>query len=154
MLHLDKFLVSIGSNAHVSYRKKSKAFVANIWSKKIVLDLRKLKFYRRKSETQTFPEINDNLYSHFLRGLFDGDGCINDVMIEFTGSNDCINKIKEILMSKFLLNDSKVWNRGKFLHGVRWSKNRIQILDYLYNEATVYLDRKYEKYINYSRKCR
>jgi hypothetical protein len=49
-----------------------------ICSKKISESLNKLGVYQSKSFTVDLPKIKKELYSHLLRGLFDGDGYIGE----------------------------------------------------------------------------
>lgn len=48
-----------------------------IASKEIVNDLNNLGIYSNKSFTATMPNISDEFFWHFIRGIFDGDGSIN-----------------------------------------------------------------------------
>lgn len=45
-------------------------------SKQMFDDLQRLGVEPNKSLTCTFPNINEELLPHFIRGLFDGDGCV------------------------------------------------------------------------------
>ena len=56
----------------------------------------------RKSIVCKMPNIQDKLYSHFLRGYFDGDGCItkgkkNGWHFSIVGGRDILNTFKEYL---------------------------------------------------------
>ena len=53
------------------------SFVLTIHSKKISTDLTALGVMQNKTFKITFPDINKDLFSHFIRGYFDGDGCIS-----------------------------------------------------------------------------
>lgn len=61
----------------VEERNKTLFYKIVIYSKTIYKDLLKLGLIPHKSLTIEFPNyIPDNLLSHFIRGLFDGDGCV------------------------------------------------------------------------------
>src|SRR3989344_1919719 len=51
-------------------------FKLRIGSHKIYNDLFRLGLYPNKSLTVKFPRIPKKYFSHFVRGYFDGDGCI------------------------------------------------------------------------------
>ena len=57
--------------------KGSKLFYRiDLKSKQMFEDLQRLGVEPNKSLTCTFPNINKDLMPHFIRGLFDGDGCV------------------------------------------------------------------------------
>jgi len=113
-----------------------------------------------KTFTFKFPEtIPEHLIRHFMRGYFDGDGCLSIKNITpqcyyLSASKQIIYDFKEIIDNigitstrmDILERDGcatiwRIWiNQGK-------DKNIVKFLNYLYKDATVYLDRKYEKYI-------
>lgn len=145
--HLKKFLLSVGSNAPLKYCDKTKSVKASIYSKDMVKDLRDLGFFRNKSETQTFPNIPKNLYSHFIRGIFDGDGSLSQDGIQFCGTKSMVGSIKRILDENLNIKNSPIIEVGNTLNIINWFKNRHLILDYIYKDSSVHLDRKYEKYL-------
>lgn len=147
--HLENFLISIKSNSKVKYIKN--AAVISIYSKELVSDLRDLGFFHNKSQTQTFPPIGEIYYSSFIRGMFDGDGCISKDSVSFCGTQSMIKSIKVIMESRFNLRDSPMSKVGAVMHIISWCQNRILILDFLYSgvEKELYLTRKYEKYLQF-----
>lgn len=117
-----------------------------------------------KSLILQFPNINifksKELIKHFIRGYWDGDGCLtygdkehNHIQISVLGTEDFLTKLKENLPLKFDYvlgyNNKKqsLITRTLQLNG----KNAFEICKYLYEDATVYLDRKYERYKEYCR---
>lgn len=108
----------------------------------------------RKSLTLKFPDIkifkSKDLIRHFIRGYFDGDGCLTyhkyikiiSPACEFIGTNNFLNAI---------IKYSKI--KGKFRHDKRHSdntwileynkENGIKLINYLYDKSTIYLDRKF-----------
>ncbi|MEK7665219.1 MAG: LAGLIDADG family homing endonuclease [Patescibacteria group bacterium] len=81
---------AMGSEHNINYRAPRKVTYSNgktyessgiyrlrIGSKKMFDDLIKLGLTPRKSLTIIFPNnIPDNCFRHFIRGYFDGDGCV------------------------------------------------------------------------------
>lgn len=112
-----------------------------------------------------FPDIPNYLYQHFIRGYFDGDGCFsvtkrnnrkspNSLTYQFNivGMPDFLLKVQDIIVQntgvKKLSLKVRKGNKAVTIHynGHNVCKS---ILDYLYKDASVYLNRKYEKYCKY-----
>lgn len=101
--------------------------------------------------------IPSNLIHHFIRGYFDGDGCIyinqktKCRYVTFTGSTDFINQIKLLLKENIEIgkgnisfrNESSTYNSTLSFGG---NVQSIKIRDFLYKDATIYLERKKEKF--------
>ncbi|MDS7057089.1 hypothetical protein NXG04_07305 [Klebsiella pneumoniae] len=164
--HLQKFLDAIGSNSNIRYiTKEHKIARIEIYSKKIVSDLRCLGFYKDKSKTQTYPSIPEEFHKHFIRGLFDGDGCISirernnprykgevDYSISFCGTLETMKTVQDIICKNCNVNINKVHSSNKYLKIIQWSgkQNAKKILDWIYEDSNIELDRKhilYKKHI-------
>jgi hypothetical protein len=112
-----------------------------------------------KSLTYKLPEkIPSNMFRHYLRGLFDGDGCICE---SFSNKNSITATLyTTITGSEFLIEDLYVrLNEILGIEGTIQSKPGCRVikyctnasfilLDYMYKDATIYLDRKYNMYKN------
>ena len=82
-------------------------FTFNVQNKTIYSDLRKLGIFPNKSLTMRLPEIPQEFAVDFIRGYFDGDGCIYEVKrkrptpgmeVDFaTGSSDFANQFTDLL---------------------------------------------------------
>ena len=119
----------------------------SIYSKKLVGDLKKLGIVNRKSTKDIytfFEHIPSNLMSHFIRGVFDGDGTIKK------SGQFCIYGRLEFLtiIKKHLLNSVSLSNLGVKKHGsiykITYSGNfnLLKIYNYIYKNSTIQLDRK------------
>jgi len=110
-----------------------------------------------------FPNwLNENLYSHFIRGYFDGDGGVqyyykNGLSVDFTGTENMILSIQDILIENCKLNKTKLRirhpERNNNIRSLNYcgNGNTKKIYDYIYNDASLYLKRKknkFEKYLN------
>lgn len=108
-----------------------------------------------KSLILTFPEnIDKNLYRHFIRGYLDGDGSISKNIKEkrtsFVGTEVFCKKAKEIIESELNIHcsicychDKNKPTRNLCIAG----KNQVKkFLDWIYSDANLYLDRKYQIY--------
>ena len=115
-----------------------------------------------KSLCMDFPDISDSLYRHFVRGLFDGDGSVcmkiinennHPVTTTITSTESVCQSIKTICEQYVGISpgiyDASCHNgvtKVIVFSGRNISK---RFLDWIYQDATIYLDRKYYRYINY-----
>jgi hypothetical protein len=118
----------------------------------------------RKSKKIIFPEwLNENLYRHFIRGLIDGDGCLSfpakqspvTILISTTKMNDFI---KSYLEQKFSIKSYKIKAFKQDIEQIYYLKiknyrqNSI-LLNWLYKDAEIYLDRKFKLYLKFKEKA-
>jgi hypothetical protein len=132
----------------------------NIYSQKMHTDLIKLGCTPKKSFTITFPTIDivpDHLMHHFIRGFMDGDGCIcitdeNKPRVDFTSALPFLEGLVAYLKLKLGLEITRFGGRNPDRDT---NTRNIQIggfpnvrllLDFLYKDATIFLNRKKEKY--------
>ena len=126
----------------------------HIKSNKIAEDLFKLGVVPRKTKILKMPVIPHELYTHLIRGYFDGDGSIwfdkqsNSYRIQIVGTKEVLESIKKIL----LLKDNKLreTNKGNNIYRLSYSGNVIvyNILSMLYKDSRIHLERKYLKYLD------
>lgn len=117
-------------------------------SKKVVQDLKKYGVVPRKSHIVRFPKnIDEGMIHHVVRGIFDGDGCICYNAISFYGSEYMMGDIKKILLKAINVNDNKIHN-GKtcFSFGFSSKKDVKSFYHYIYDDATIFLKRKKERF--------
>ena len=130
--------------------------------KELYQDLAKYGVVPRKSHKTYFPDIPEHLWSHFIRGVFDGDGCIslkNNIngslshsKFNIIGNFTLIKEIQNILISKCQINKTKLSVPNKTTPNIvsvvyGGNLNLIKIRDYLYKDCEdLYLIRKKEKF--------
>lgn len=126
-----------------------------IGSKKLCAHLINSGMIPRKSLTLEFPRLSKNLNRHFIRGYFDGDGCIyvntkknnHKTWSIYSGSKNFITELQKILEKELgitIYNNKQ--NNGYRVYGS--NKLSVQsIFDYIYKDASVYLERKYNKFL-------
>lgn len=169
IFHLKKFLKDIESNrlirSTIRYDDTTNAGIkyssmATVTSQQICNDLLKnFNITPRKSLTLQFPEqiFNHPLVHHFIRGYMDGDGSIgryeqnNHLCAKFAliGTKLFVEKCREILIREVGINkESKHIYPGKNCWKFDMGGNIvvIDILNYLYKDSTIYLDRKHQIY--------
>ena len=111
----------------------------------------------RKTETLNFPKnIPNTLIIHFIRGYFDGDGCLSFVtrkgirhlMSSFIGTKNILLGIQRVLgLSQKLHKASHVKNSSDFVFEFKIAKkDSVKILNILYNDSSIYLERKYKRF--------
>lgn len=129
-----------------------------IYSKKICTRLTELGCPRAKSFIIKYPEwINPDLNSHFIRGLFDGDGSLNkrqnnnEWKFSLVTTKECGKKIIQIIQEatgqtlKFRY-ISKT-NNNTYELSTNGNIKVNKIMNYLYNNSIIRLKRKYQKYL-------
>jgi hypothetical protein len=122
----------------------------NISSKKICEDLYNLGVFNNKTFKLQFPteeQVPKELVWHFLRGYTDGDGYIRTTEWSIISTEKFCTETSSIINQVLGLN-KKVKSRDTiFESGVHGSLNVEILLDKLYENSTMYLDRKYQKYL-------
>jgi len=129
-----------------------------ITNKHISQKLNELGCMQAKTFKLTFPNwLDKSLYSHFIRGYFDGDGSISihrrTLKIDIVSTESFCEFLRQIFNSKFNVHSyigKRHKNRNNNIRQLQIQGNRqvIKIMDWLYNGATIKLKRKYQKYIS------
>ena len=113
--------------------------------------LKLLGVIENKSHNLQFPNIDPCLYSHFIRGYFDGDGCIikTEKRASLVGTHPFLSTIKNILEEELSIHFSLRQCRSKSVTyelRVSGSHQTKVFLDYIYHQSTIQLNRKYQLY--------
>lgn len=117
-----------------------------------------------KSNVLKFPNElfvgKEDLVRHFIRGYWDGDGCLTYRNKEHTRAGINVISTMDFLreMEKHLpVNKPKKTIRKKHKSNDvigMWEKEdraAYRVAEYLYKDSSIYLERKYEKYLEYCR---
>lgn len=145
-------------------------------SKQMFEDLQKLGVEPNKSLACTFPNINEELIPHFIRGLFDGDGCVwngkrktmkvkdssnssgfrerivHNVKFTYTGNYEFVNALQDHLVKylgfkKTKLNFSKAQNTKHICTMEYSGRGQLKkFYDFIYKNATIYGNTKKLKF--------
>ena len=125
-----------------------------IASQTLVDDLKKLSISYRKSLNENLPVVPKKYIKDFIRGIVDGDGSIGidkkgSPSIGVSGGKIVLTFIRDYFLKNMQLY-STVGKRSyseqqkNFLYDIRYKSNTaLKIIAYLYNNACLYLDRKY-----------
>ena len=102
-----------------------------------------------KSLILKYPNnIREDLQQHFIRGYFDGDGMLNikHRMFNITSTENFCNKVKEILEYNTNSKLQIIKYKNIYRCTSHGRNNITNILNFLYKDASIYLNRKYELY--------
>lgn len=118
----------------------------------------KLGCFPRKSLILEFPtknQVPDYLLHHFIRGYIDGDGCIyiyksrykkyTSPALNILGTENFLNSLKNVMNWRDIKIYKKKNQEARTLNYC--GKYVVEMLDTLYKNSTIYLGRKYEKYL-------
>jgi hypothetical protein len=141
-------------------------WLLKIHSKKLTQQLTKLGCVPAKSLILIWPKwlVDPELQRHFIRGYFDGDGSLYAKKPTNTGHIDwgwqitstrqfCL-AVKKILETKLNIHCSIVLSKPKTnqittVLSVGGNLQVKKVLDWLYQDANIYLPRKYDKYMEF-----
>lgn len=160
--HLKKFNKSLEGNLPVTFAERICSFnnkpqhscQIRIYSKKMAEDLINLGMCQNKTFVLSMPSISSELYSHFIRGYFDGDGCIalnskkrKDLQVNFcSASLKFLEQIREILyqnnISSYIIDEN---NKTTYRLYVKGLNNCNNMINYMFGNCSIYLDRKLYK---------
>ena len=127
-----------------------------ITSSKMSKDLSKHGVISNKTFFLTFPNIEETLISHFIRGYFDGDGCIINLKgrerVSLVGTDLLLDKIQDIFYEKLLIKKTIRYKRNKEKNiSTCYYKGKLlcqKIKEFLYRNSTIHFHRKYEKFMS------
>ena len=142
--HIYKFRTFLNSSSKVAPVKNHNTFAFYQGSKKIHEDLIRHGCIPKKSLILKYPDfmINNTLENHFIRDIFDGDGSIykrpGRYVFEICGTYSIVKRFDNIL------NIANKISRIKKCFAISSSKKTFikQTHEYLYQNATIWLDRK------------
>jgi len=128
-------------------------------SDKICNDLFKYNIWERKTWTYEPVMLNKEMMPHFLRGFLDGDGSIprkknknipSIYIIAYCGNPQSMKFIANYLSSIKIETRITTLSFPKYSHEfsdltIHGATNKYCFLKYIYQNATVYLERKYKR---------
>ena len=165
---LEKFLEDLSSNYELKSNISQYGTISSqldINSRPLCQSLERLGF-AKKDQRCHIPKIPANLNRHFVRGYFDGDGCLsvydqkrsNSVTHRqewsLTGDPKFIAEIKSLLETEADVTSTvsiKRYARTDKAVTLRYGKisDIEKLYSYLYDEATRYMESKHEKFMSY-----
>lgn len=166
--HLIKLRNTLSPTKPLYYDETSQGFGNNTKSVALILtnrnifkDLVSKGCIQNKSKLLTFPNesiVPKELIHHFIRGYFDGDGSVTAginpkghirILIGIVGTESFLSEIRKALS----LEDTKYLYKykNKDIHELKVGGTNVvkAIYNFLYKDATVFLERKYIKFKEY-----
>ena len=127
----------------------------NIYSVKLSKDIQNLGCVKNKTFLLKFPNIEEKFINHFIRGYFDGDGCItfnkNSSEFSILGTESFCVSCKEVFLK--YIDDTmtisiSLHGKNKNIHRIRVCSKAsiIKILNWLYEDSNISLSRKLNKF--------
>ncbi len=161
--HLYKFTKSLSSNHKIGKTSKGTQYnqrKVEICSPSLCEDLIKIGCIENKTFKLQFPNINEHLIRHFVRGYFDGDGSLSFgkkqgkylySSICIVGTESFCNSLIKVVSNELQITTSlrqrfpDRFNSTRMLE-ISGNKQVLKFLEWIYGNCTIYLDRKYNKY--------
>ncbi len=152
--HLCKWHDVLNSINKLHYYTSNNVVASTHYSKKMCQDLIKLGCVPKKSLILRYPQIDESLDRHFIRGYFDGDGCIyfhknqyhnDNLRLIFLGTLQLLNIVKQKINTTAKVKhkpDTRIYHLE-----VSGYKQARRIASWLYMDSKIFLDRKKEKYL-------
>ena len=169
---LEKINIEIDSNRPLEFINNDKIasngyksrnmYKLNISSIHMCRALETIGMVQNKSLVLTFPDIDKQLYSHFIRGYFDGDGSYcchylnngsnsrND-LVTITSTKAMCESILSILHEENIVGGGGIYDASNHnnITKVLSISGKVQcynFLSWLYQDAQLYIERKYNNY--------
>lgn len=133
-----------------------------IFSTHMCKSLEKIGMVSNKSLVLTFPNIEENLFSHFIRGYFDGDGSIYRYTkanggyqhnLTITSTNSFCQTLSDIIYqhtgAHVGIYDASCHNGITKVATVSGKNMVKKFMDWIYQDAELYLQRKHDRYLDY-----
>ncbi len=156
-----KFSKEVSTKKH-NVKNWNHCYVIQIGSKDLFTDLEKMGFTPNKSKNLMMPKISNTLFKHFVRGYFEGDGCV------WYGTYNKKNRITRprLIQTHFICGDksflkklsAKLMQLAKMGRGSLVDKNigfdlsyskkdSIKLYDFLCSDKKkLFSDKKYSKF--------
>lgn len=130
------------------------------------VQLEKLGVIKNKSLVLMFPTcVPNKLLRHFVRGYFDGDGCVwfdinrNKCQTQTCGTLDVCTHIKELMeiigCECFITHPSQSGDNNTFLIRTAANKSSYKFLSWIYDDLRsedIRMERKYQAYLQFKSK--
>lgn len=168
-IHLEKLNKSLESNYPVkTYEATKNSYSKNSYSRIIYYseimfnDLLKYNLVEHKTNVLIPPDISllGNYISDFIRGYFDGNGSIahtntkqnNNYAFKLVSTKEFLDFVNNYIKEKLGFSANKYYKRKDYqeVMSLEFGGNlkTQKILDLLYKDAIIYLDRKYQRYLD------
>jgi len=147
--------------------RSSESFYLRIGSRKMFADLKRIGLTPNKSKTVKLPKIlPDEYLRHFIRGYFDGDGCVcfrkmkgkikklivKKLTVIFTcGSRTFLEELDNALCRVVGFSRKNIYESKRAYQSHYGTADSVELFKFLYQDVTqnVYLKRKFDVFTRY-----
>ena len=150
--HLIKYIEFLDGDVEDMLKSEIHNITGNIqwyvttYCKEIKDALVNLSVEQAKSGNEHIPQLSQNLYRDFIRGLWDGDGFIRENLkgIGLVGSYECLKFVQDYFKEHLNIEPLKIYDHcNTYKIEYRSTKKAIPlIINHLYQENDICLDRK------------
>jgi hypothetical protein len=149
----DPFMQSKNKGKYVAYRLE-------LNSKYLSKSLADKGCHQTKSFDIIFPEwLDQDLVRHFVRGYFDGDGCLHinkasdQLNMQIVSTKEMITSIQTILTKDLQINcyisHPERYTNNTYRLDSGGSRQILRFCEWIYKDSTIFLERKYNMYETY-----
>ena len=128
-----------------------------LFSDKICAALTNHGLVKNKSLVVEFPLFKDEIMPSMIRGMWDGDGTLGlykgkNINVSLTATQMFCDGLKEYLENHLNIMSCHIYDASchngvtKNLH-IGKNEDKIKFLEWIYKDADIYLQRKYDKYL-------
>jgi intein-encoded DNA endonuclease-like protein len=108
----------------------------------------------RKTWSLSFPFwLSEDLRSHFVRGYFDGDGCLyidhsrNIASYDVCGTYHMCSDLEFLIKNTLNINTQIAKDKNIFRTRIRRYIDIVKMCEWMYKDAEIFMERKYKKYL-------
>lgn len=166
--HLFSFKTDLASNAPINTLLKKDRIIDGVFTKEsffslirfrsiqISADLKRFNVIPNKTKTYTIPKwlINHELFRHFVRGYFDGDGWFTVRKYKMRqrigwgicGNFSVVKDIVNYMITNLSLQSNPKIRKQKNIFRIEFTKQNdvLKIVNWMYGESSVFLNRKHK----------
>lgn len=163
--HLKKFKKFLNVNNKISkYKvrssqtseKRYEVCEFQIGKKEITSSLEQYGIVPNKTFSISLPKVPKELVRHLIRGIWDGDGSVlyaankkypNNYFprVQLCGNKQILDAVQEVFKKELDINPSKLSKNSSIFLFRKETRNAKKIIEFLYKDSNIYLDRKYQK---------
>jgi len=161
--HIMKFKHFLGCNSPIveapstNWETYEPIWILRIGCNRIIHDLAKYRVINKKTHNKRIENIPDGYISHFIRGFFDGDGCVSvnshkkhpswipSLQLTFTSNKKMIENIQSVLVQYCDVKKAKFFQSKQYHTSFILSfsaKQARNVAKWMYSDANVFMTRK------------
>ena len=164
---LERFRDLISPDSPVVYHKKTNSSSFSVFSKELAGEFKSIlnMISNKKSDEIRMPDIPYDMLKHYIRGIIDGDGCIDTTKgyrgdkvyigprLRILSNYNFLQEMLECIREQVPNKTKAVCKKGKEnVYYITYNFSIAKaVLDWCYSDSTIHLERKYQKYLEVTR---